>query len=376
MNAAKTVSVVPLLDLKEQYAGLRPELLEAARRVMDSGVFVMGPEGAAFEAEFAAALGARRAVGVSSGAQALTVALEALGVGPGDEVAVPAFTFVATATCALELGAKPVLVDVSDDGLTMDPADLERRLTPRTKAVVPVHLYGRAADMDPLLALAAAKGLGVVEDCAQSHLALYKGRATGTLGAFGAFSFYPSKNLGALGDAGALTCGDDALADLAASLRNCGRRAGAQYDHPRPGHNYRLDELQAAFLRVKLKRLLSWTEGRRRVAALYRAGLAGLPLTLPAADRPGDRQVYHVFCVRSDRRDALKAHLDAAGVKTAVYYPEPLHLTGALKPLGGKPGDFPRAEAAAREVLALPIYPELSDAQAGRVVEAVRSFFS
>lgn len=375
MTKTQTAPAVPLLDLKRQYAELRPELLAAAQRVMDSGVFVMGPEGAAFETEFAAAHDAKRCVGVSSGAQALTVALEAVGVGRGDAVAVPAFTFIATATAAIELGARPVLVDVSDDGLTMDPADLERRLTDGVKAVIPVHLYGRSADMDPLLAVTHARSLKVVEDCAQSHLALYKGRSVGTMGDFGAFSFYPSKNLGALGDAGALTVGDEALAELAASLRNCGRNAGAQYDHPRPGHNYRLDELQAAFLRVKLKRLAAFTEARRKVAALYREGLAGLPLTLPAPDRKGDRQVYHVFCVRSERRDELKAHLDAKGVKTAVYYPEPLHMTGALKMLGHRSGDFPRAEAASREVLALPIFPELTQDEAGRVVDAVRSFF-
>lgn len=370
-----TEQVVPLLDLKRQYAGLRPELMSAAQRVLDSGVFVMGPEGAAFEAEFAAAAGAARCVGVSSGAQALTVALEALGVGPGDAVAVPAFTFVATATAAVELGAKPLLVDVSDDGLTMDPLDLERRLTPAVKAVMPVHLYGRPADMDPLMALAREHGFKVVEDCAQSHHALYKGRPVGTIGGFGAFSFYPSKNLGALGDAGALTTQDAQAADLAASLRNCGRRPGTQYDHPRLGHNYRLDELQAAFLRVKLKRLAAWTEGRRRAAMLYRQALAGLPLAMPAGDRPGDRQVYHVFCVRSDRRDALKAHLDGAGVRTAVYYPEPLHLLGALKGLGHKQGEFPRAERAAKEVLALPMFPELTESEVGRVAEAVRGFF-
>ncbi|MBI3298640.1 MAG: DegT/DnrJ/EryC1/StrS family aminotransferase [Elusimicrobia bacterium] len=368
--------VVPLLDLKRQYAVLRPELQAAAQRVLDSGIFVMGPEGAAFETEFAAASGAKRAVGCSSGAQALTVALEALGVGPGDAVAVPAFTFLATAVAPIELGAAPILVDVSPDGLTMDAADLERRLTPAVKAVIPVHLYGRPADMDPILAVAKKRGLKVVEDCAQSHLGLYKGRPIGTLGDFGAFSFYPSKNLGALGDAGALTTASDELAVLAASLRNCGRGPGGHYDHPRVGHNYRLDELQAAFLRVKLARLLEWTQGRRRVADLYRAGMAGLPVGLPTADRPGDRQVYHVFSLRSDRRDALKAHLESKGVKTGVYYPDPLHTLGALRHLGHRPGDFPEAEKAAREALALPIFPEMTDAEAGRVVAAVRSFFA
>ncbi|TPW17480.1 MAG: erythromycin biosynthesis sensory transduction protein eryC1, partial [Elusimicrobia bacterium] len=245
--------------------------------------------------------------------------------------------FIATATAALELGARPVLVDVSDDGLTLDPADLERRLPAGVKAVIPVHLYGRSADMDPILELTNARGLKVVEDCAQSHLARYKGRSVGTLGDFGAFSFYPSKNLGALGDAGALTVGDDALADLAASLRNCGRKAGAQYDHPRPGHNYRLDELQAAFLRVKLKRLAAFTAARRKVAALYREGLKDLPLTLPAPDRKGDQQVYHVFCVRSERRDALKAHLGQdRGLLPGASAPD-RRAQDARPPRGGLP---------------------------------------
>ncbi len=376
MAPAAAAAVVPLFDLKRQYAGLREELLAAAARVLDSGVYVMGPEGAAFEAEFAEALGVARVVGISSGSQALSVALEALGVGPGDEVAVPAFTFVATAVAVTELGARPVFVDVDPGTLTMAPAELLRRAGPKTKAAVPVHLYGGPADMDGLLAAAKSRGLRVVEDCAQSHLALHKGRATGSLGDFGAFSFYPTKNLGALGDAGALSASDPGLADLAASLRNCGRRPGTMYDHVRVGHNYRLDELQAAFLRVKLRRLEAWTEGRRRVAARYRRLLAGLPLRLPPEDAGGSRHVFHVFAVLCERRDALKAHLDAAGVKTGVYYPEPLHLTGAYRGLGYKAGDFPNAERAAREVLALPVFPELTDAEVDRVAAAARSFFA
>ncbi|MDE2292988.1 MAG: DegT/DnrJ/EryC1/StrS family aminotransferase [Elusimicrobia bacterium] len=364
---------VPLFELKRQYAGLREELLEAARRVLDSGAYVLGPENKAFETEFAAALGAAGVIGVSSGSQALTVALEALGVGPGDEVAVPAFTFVATAVAATELGARPVFVDVDPKTLTMDAADLERRLTPRVKAVLPVHLYGRPADMDALGAVARARGLRVVEDCAQSHLARWRGKAVGTYGDFGAFSFYPTKNLGALGDAGALSASDPALLASAASLRNCGRRAGTQYDHERVGHNYRLDELQAAFLRVKLKRLAAWTEARRRVAARYRELLVDLPLTLPPEDEPGTRHVYHLYIVRTPRRDGLKAALEAAGVRTGVYYPEPLHLTGAYRGLGA--GPFPASEQAARENLALPVFPELSESEQERVAGVVRGFF-
>lgn len=365
---------IPLLDLKGQHAALRAKLYQAAKRVLDSGVFILGPEGRAFEAEFARASGARFCAGVSSGTDALRLALEACGVGPGDEVAVPAFTFVATATVVTSLGAKPVFVDVREDG-TLDPEDLPRRLTPRTIAVLPVHLYGRAADMDPILALARQKGLRVVEDCAQAHLARYKGRPVGTLGEFGAFSFYPSKNLGALGDAGALTTQEETLFSSVVTLRNAGRLPGVQYDHPRVGHNCRLDELQAAFLRVKLERLAAWTAARRALANRYLQGLAGLPLGLPPAETGGDRHSWHVFTVRTPRRDELAEHLKSAGIGTAVYYPKPLHLMGAYRDLGHAEGDFPGAERAAREVLALPLYPELKPASADRVIRAVRAFF-
>ncbi|HVE15029.1 MAG TPA: DegT/DnrJ/EryC1/StrS family aminotransferase [Elusimicrobiota bacterium] len=368
-------AAIPLIDLKTQYAGLREELAQAAQRVMDSGVFILGPEGRAFEAEFAAAQGVPHCAGVASGTQGLQLALEALGVGPGDEVAVPAFTFIATATAAAALGAKPVFVDVGPDTLTLDPADLERRLTPKVKAVVPVHLYGQPADMDPILAVAKRRKLRVVEDCAQSHLTRYRGKPVGALGDIGVFSFYPSKNLGALGDAGLLSTADAKLHDECVALRNVGRRPGQQYLHARLGHNGRLDELQAAFLRVKLKRLEAWTEGRRKIAAFYRKGLAGLPLGLPPAEAPGDRQVYHLFVVRTPRRDELAAHLTKAGVGNGVYYPTPLHLQPPFQHIGHKEGDFPASERACREVLALPMYPELSEERAGAVVSAVKSFF-
>lgn len=367
---------VPLLDLKAQYAALRGDLVAAATRVLDSGRFILGPECAAFETEFAAACGVALVAGVSSGTQALELGLEACGVGPGDEVIVPAFTFVATATAVSVLGAEPVFADIDPATLTLDPKSVERALSPRTKAMIPVHLFGRPADMDPLLALARAKGLKVIEDCAQAHLARYRGRPVGGLGDCGAFSFYPSKNLGALGDAGALCTRSAELNGLFVMLRNCGRRPGEQYDHARIGHNFRLDELQAAFLRAKLGRLEAWTGARRAAAERYRRGLAGLPLALPAPDGEGSRSVYHIFAVRTGRRDALKARLESVGIGTAVYYPRPLHLLEAYRRLGHRAGDFPEAERAAGDILALPMYAELTPAQIDEVVARVREFFS
>ncbi|MFA5139674.1 MAG: DegT/DnrJ/EryC1/StrS family aminotransferase [Elusimicrobiota bacterium] len=363
------------MDLKSQYSQIRQELLDAASRVLDSGAYILGPEGRAFEAEFAKALGVAHVAGVSSGTKALELSIEALGVGPGDEVAVPAFTFIATATAACAKGARPVFVDVDPRSLTMDPADLERRVTPKTKAVIPVHLYGRPADMDRILDVCKARKLRVLEDCAQAHLAAYKGRPVGGIGDLGAFSFYPSKNLGALGDAGAVSTRSPELHDLVLMLRNCGRPPGKQYEHARLGHNSRLDDLQAAFLRVKLKRLQDWTARRRAVADLYRSRLAGLPVTLPPEEGNGTSHVYHLFIIQAPKRDGLAKHLQAAGIGCGVYYPKPLHLLEAFKQLGYKAGDFPQAERACGEVLALPMYPELSPEMVDRVAEAVREFY-
>ncbi|MFH1723651.1 MAG: DegT/DnrJ/EryC1/StrS family aminotransferase [Elusimicrobiota bacterium] len=366
---------IPLIDLRRQYAALREELLDAASRVMDSGHYIMGPEAEAFEAEFAAALKSPHCAGVSSGTQALQIALDACGVRPGDEVAVPAFTFIATATAVATLGARPVFVDVDPVSLTMDPADLERRLTPKTRAVIPVHLYGAPADLDPIMALAAERGLRVVEDCAQAHLTRYRGRCVGTFGAFGAFSFYPTKNLGAAGDAGALTTSDASLDEIARVLRNCGRDPASWFAHVRVASNCRLDEFQAALLRVKLRRLAEWTEARRRIAARYRSALAGLPLRLPPEDPEGGAHAYHMFVVQTVRRDALAEHLGREGVRTAVYYAAPVHLQPAFDHLGIGEGALPESERAAREVLSLPMFPELTPAEADRVTAAVRGFF-
>ncbi|UPT73613.1 MAG: DegT/DnrJ/EryC1/StrS family aminotransferase [Elusimicrobiota bacterium] len=370
-----TAVTIPLLTLKDQHAEIGAEVKAAVARVLDSGVFILGPENKAFDAEFAAAVGAKFCLGVDSGTSALELALEAAGVGPGDEVVVPTFTFIATATAVSVLGATPVFADVDPVTLTLDSASVLKKLTSRTKAIVPVHIFGQPADMDPLMDLARSRKLAVVEDCAQSHLATYKGRLAGSIGDLAAFSFYPSKNLGAAGDAGAVTTGDEKLRDAVNELRNCGRSAAAGYNHVRVGHNCRLDEIQAAVLRVKLLRLEAWTNARRKIAALYDDGLKGLPLKLPPLGSGGTKPVFHLYTVRTERRDALAAHLRAAGIGTGVYYPVSAHQQPAYAALGAKGGPLPVAEAASREALSLPMYPELPAADAARVVAAVRAFF-
>ena len=370
-----TATDIPLLSIKAQNEALAAELKDAACRVLDSGVFILGPEVKAFEAEFAAALGAPFCLGVDSGTSALELSLEAVGVGPGDEVVVPSFTFIATATAVSVLGAVPVFADVDDDSLTLDPGSVEKLITPKTKAIVPVHLFGQPADMDALLSLAKQRGCFIVEDCAQSHLATYKGRTTGTLGDAAAFSFYPTKNLGAAGDAGAVTVADASLRDRVLELRNCGRSiGGAAYHHSRVGHNCRLDELQAAILRVKLRRLKTWTEARRRIARLYHAGLSDLPLRLPPLGGGGTDPVFHLFTVRLERRDALAEHLKRQGIGCGVYYPIPVHLQPAYAGRGARV-PLPISDRASREALSLPMFSELSESDAARVVDAVRAFF-
>ena len=365
---------IPLLSIKAQNAALAGELKEAVNRVIDSGAFVLGIENKAFDQEFAAAIGAPFSLGVDSGTSALELSLEAVGVGPGDEVIVPSFTFIATATAVSVLGAVPVFADVDDETLTLDPGSLEKLITPKTKAFIPVHIYGQSADMDPLLAIAKKRGLFMVEDCAQSHLATYKGRATGTFGAAGAFSFYPTKNLGAAGDAGAITLSDPALRDRILELRNCGRTIGAAYHHARVGHNCRLDEIQAAILRIKLRRLKDWTEARRRIARLYHAGLSGLPLRLPPMGGAGTNPVFHLFTVRLENRDGLAEHLKKQGIGSGAYYPIPVHLQPAY---AGSPArvPLPISDRASREVLSLPMFADLAENDVARVCDAVRGFF-
>ena len=375
---------VPLLDLKAQYRALEPEVAAALRRVFESQQFVLGEEVAAFEREISAYLGGVHAVGVASGTDALLLALMALDIGEGDEVITSPFSFFATAGAIHRSGAKPVFADIDPATFLLRPDLVDQALTPRTRAVMPVHLFGQMTDMEALRQLAGRRGLAVIEDAAQALGARCDGEAgpilSGATGTFGCFSFFPSKNLGGAGDGGLVTTLDAALAQRVRSLRQHGEES--QYIHRSVGLNSRLDAVQAAVLRVKLSHLEDWNAGRaanaRRYEALFReAGLAGEggPLVLPAT-RSGARHIYHQYVIRARRRDDLKAALKQAGIGCAVYYPLPLHLQECFAPLGHRPGDFPAAEAAAREVLALPIYPELSEAMQREVVAAVAGFYA
>jgi dTDP-4-amino-4,6-dideoxygalactose transaminase len=360
------------VDLNAHVAAHRRELDEAVSRVLASGWFILGPEVEAFERELAAALGAGDAVAVGNGTDALFLALRALGVGPGDEVVTTSISAAFTALAVLQAGARPVFVDVDPRTLNLDAEKVERALTPRTRAILPVHLYGHPADMDPILALARERGLAVLEDACQAHGALYRDRPVGTLageGGIGALSFYPTKNLGAFGDGGAILVNDPSLARRLRQLRNGGQ--ADRYRHELAGVNSRLDELQAALLRVGLRHLAAWTERRRAVAALYTQELRGAGLELPG-EQPYARAVFHLFVVRHERRDALMTALRERGVGTLIHYPIPLHLQPAFAALGGKPGGLPVSEKACAEVFSLPLYPELRDEQALAVVEAVR----
>ncbi|UQI47365.1 DegT/DnrJ/EryC1/StrS family aminotransferase [Streptomyces sp. HU2014] len=361
---------VPFLDLKAPYRELRADIDAALGRVAASGRYLLGPELDAFEAEFAAYCGNEHCVAVGSGCDALELALRALGIGPGDEVVVPAHTFIATWLAVSATGARPVPVDPSPDGLSMDLGLVEAALTPRTRAVLPVHLYGHPADMDPLLELAGRHGLAVVEDAAQAHGARYRGRRTGS-GHVVAFSFYPGKNLGAMGDGGAVVTADAAVAERVRLLRNFGSRE--KYRHEVRAGNSRLDEFQAAVLRAKLPRLDAWNARRAAVAARYREGLAGLPgIVLPEA-APWADPVWHLYVIRSAERDALRRELDRAGVATLIHYPVPPHRSPAYAddPAGAPEGTHPRTERLAAQVLSLPLGPHLGDDEAGAVVAAV-----
>ncbi len=368
-------SGVPLLDLQAQYRPLRAEILAAIERVCDSQRFIMGPEITALEAEMSAMLGIRHAVAVSSGTDALLLALMALDIKPGDEVVTPTYSFFATAGAVARLGARPVFVDVDAATFNVDPAKLAAAMSPRTKAIIPVHLFGQSADMDPILDVAKRAGVAVVEDAAQAIGATYKSRPLGGLGAFGCFSFFPSKNLGAFGDAGLLTTNDDALAKKARLLRTHGMEP--RYYHHVVGANFRMDALQAAVLRVKAPHLAGWTERRRANAARYRTLFdeAGVleRVTLPS-EAPDRHHIYNQFVIRTTDRDGLKQHLDAAGIGTEIYYPVPFHLQPCFSYLGHRGGEFPVSEKAAKESLAIPIYSELTNVQQQAVVGAVAEF--
>lgn len=366
---------VPLLDLTAQYGPLRSEILEAVTRVCDSQRFILGPETQALERELAARLEVADAIGVSSGTDALLVAMMALGIGAGDEVITSTYSFFATAGCITRLGARPVLVDIDPVTYNIDPQGVAGALTPRTRAIIPVHLYGQCADMDALLPMAAEARVPIIEDACQSIGALWRGRQAGSMGAFGCFSFFPSKNLGAFGDGGLVTTQDPALAAEVRLLR--GHGAERRYYHDRVGGNFRLDELQAAVLRVKAPHLAEWTAARRRNADRYRALFAshGLTEVVLPVERPGAFHIYNQFVIRLPQRDAVKDHLQASGIGCEVYYPVPFHLQECFKDLGHVSGAFPEAERAAAETLALPIYGELTEAQQDRVVSTIAGFY-
>jgi dTDP-4-amino-4,6-dideoxygalactose transaminase len=365
---------VPLLDLHGQNGPLREEILTAIARVCDSQRFIGGPEVDGLERELASQLRVPNAVGLSSGTDALLVALMALGIGPGDEVIVPTFSFFATAGCVSRVGAVPKLVDIDPLTFNIDPAAAAAAVTPRTRAIMPVHLYGQCADMDPLLDLAKRHQLAVIEDAAQAIGATYKDRHAGSMGQAGCFSFFPSKNLGAFGDAGLLTTRDDRLAKEVRLLRNHG--AEPKYFHQRIGGNFRLDALQAAVLRVKLPHLPHWTARRRgnadRYDTLFAQSPAASSVTLPVR-APERTHIFNQYVIRLANRDAVRARLEASGIGTEIYYPVPFHLQECFAPLGHRRGEFPHAEAAAAEVLALPIYSELTEAQQAEVVRGVAS---
>jgi dTDP-4-amino-4,6-dideoxygalactose transaminase len=366
---------VAFLDAGAGYVELRAELDAACARVMASGWYVGGPEVEAFEADFADFCGAAHCVGVGNGLDALTIALTARGVGPGDEVIVPAHTFIATWLAVIRAGASVVPVDVEPEHLLIDPAAVADAITPRTAAIVPVHLYGTPVDLGPLRELATARGLFVLGDAAQAHGARLAGHNVGAIGDAAAFSFYPAKNLGAFGDAGAITTADAALAQRACRLRSYGGRMDDRYRFDEAGVNSRLDPLQAAVLRVKLGVLEDWNERRRRHAEAYRRDLAGVAeLTLPSCPDAGVDCVHHLFCVRHPRRKRLAEHLAAHGIATQIHYPVPPHMSGAFAGLGLGRGSFPVTEAACATLLSLPIGPHLSVADRDRVVAGVHAF--
>lgn len=362
---------IPFLNLAAQYASLEHELLPVVTQTLAKGHYVLGPNVDAFEKEVAAFTQTRFGIGVNSGSDALTLALRALDIGPGDEVITSPFTYIAPAEAIHQTGARIVFADIHPQTFNINPVDVSRKLTPKTKAIIPIHLFGQAAPLKELFALTQPRGIHVVEDCAQAIGATHEGKPVGGHGQIGCFSFYPTKNLGANGDGGMVVTDDEALAKKLRMLRVHGIER--RYYHDLHGYNSRLDELQAAILRVKLPRLNSWNARRAQIAERYRAGLAGLPVELPIT-ATGNSHVFHVFALLADRRDELQQFLAERGVPTLIYYPQPLHLQKVYADLGYKVGDFPVAESVSERILPLPMYPELTDEQADYVVSVIRQF--
>ncbi len=367
-----TVGQIPITRLDPADPALLEELLEVVTGVASRGAFTMGHELEAFESEFASYCETGHAIGVSSGTEAIVLALRALGIGRGDEVVVPANSFIATAEAVSLVGATPRLVDVDPETHLLTADAVEAAIGARTRCVIPVHLMGSTVDMDPLLEVARSAGLYVIEDCAQAHGARYHGQRVGTFGDLGCFSFYPTKNLGGWGDGGAIVTADAGLAERVHLLRSHGE--GPRYHHSIVGTTARLDALQAALLRVKLRRLDGWNDDRRRLGAALRAGLAGTAVELPAPASRGCDHVYHLFVVRTPQREALREALAGDGVATAVHYPIPIHRTGAYEELGLGEGSLPVAERLAEQICTLPLFPTMSDAELDRVVAAVERY--
>ena len=360
--------MIPFVDLKAQYSSIKDEILTAVADVLESTQFVLGREVNTFEEEFADYCSAKHGIAVNTGTSALHLALLAAGIGPGDEVITTPFTFIATVAAIYYTGATPVFVDIDPASFTIDVTQIEEAITERTKAILPVHLYGQPADMDPLLDIARKHGLTVIEDAAQAHRAEYKGKRVGSLGDFGCFSFYPGKNLGAYGEGGMVVTNNPDYAHTVGMLRDWGQET--KYHHVLKGYNYRMDGVQGAILRVKLRYLDAWTEARRTHAALYNELLVNSPVKLPM-EMPYSHHVYHVYAVRLSQRDHLQKKLNEQGIQTGIHYPIPVHLQAAYADLGYSAGDFPHSEAASNEVLSLPMYAELSKEQVEQVGAAL-----
>jgi dTDP-3-amino-3,4,6-trideoxy-alpha-D-glucose transaminase len=370
--AATTGTRVPFIRLDAAHPELFSELMEVVERTARDAAFTLGPILEGFERDFASYCEAEHAVGVSSGTAALELALRGLGIGPGDEVIVPTYSFIATAEAVTTVGATPRIVDVDPDTALLTAETVEAALTPQTRCVIPVHLFGRPVDMDPLLELCRERGIAVIEDACQAHGARYRGRRVGSIGDAGCFSFYPTKNLGGWGDGGALVTGDDELAEKVRLLRSHGE--SPRHNHQLATGTDRLDTLQAAILQVKLRHLDDWNQRRRDAAATLGAGLGNGDLVLPEPAAEGSDHVYHLFVVRSSERDALRDHLDACGVASAIHYPTPIHLQPAYAELGLGPGSLPVAERLAGENCSLPLFPAIEDSQIAEIVAAVESF--
>jgi dTDP-4-amino-4,6-dideoxygalactose transaminase len=363
---------IPFLDLKAQYKQIADEVVPMVTTAMENGAFIGGPQVKGFEEEFAAFCDSKYCVGVASGTDALRFALMAVGAGPGTEVITVPNTFIATTEAISQVGAVPVFVDIRPDTCTLDAENLEDKITGKTRAIVPVHLYGQPADMDPILAIARKHGLAMVEDACQAHGALYKQKKAGSMGQVGCFSFYPGKNLGAFGEAGAIVTQDESIAGRIKTLRDHGQKE--KYFHEIEGYNGRLDAIQGGVLRIKLKRLADWNESRRKNAAYYNKRLSAIPGIQLPIEADYARSVYHLYVIHTDRRDELQRFLSEKGIATGLHYPRPLHLQNAYSHLGLKEGSFPAAENSARRLLSLPMFPELTQDQMDYVADSIKAF--